>query len=242
MSEALAPLEPGAARSVPDLVAGLGWAGDLSRPRVLAAMIASADGRAAVQGRSVGLGHPADRALLRELRGTADAVLVGSRTIAAERYAQLLDPGHVEARAARGQPPHPLVATISRDLDLETSAGLFAEEGVPIVVYAEAEGELSSRGADVRVRRMESVTPEDVVADLGGGHPRILCEGGPGLLRLLVAAGVLDELLLTVSPLLVAGTAPTSLSGDVLDPPCDLELLGTHRAGDHLFAHYALHS
>src|ERR1700750_2591854 len=58
---------------------------------VWAAMTPSPDGRVAVEGRSVGLGHPADRALLRELRTAVDAILVGPGTLRAERDANLLD-------------------------------------------------------------------------------------------------------------------------------------------------------
>jgi hypothetical protein len=78
---------------------------DAGRPRVVAAMIASADGRVAVEGRSVGLGHPADRALLRELRTAVDAILVGTGTLRAERYANLLDDDQRAHRAAAGLSP-----------------------------------------------------------------------------------------------------------------------------------------
>ena len=84
------------------------------RPRVVAAMIASVDGRATVDGRSVALGHPEDRGLLRELRTGADAVLAGPATLRAERYANLLDADQVEHRAAAGLRPHPVLATVSR--------------------------------------------------------------------------------------------------------------------------------
>ena len=50
---------------------------------------------------------------------------------------------------------------------------------------------------------------------------------------------LLDDLLLTVAPLLVAGDAPTSLTGPPLDPPAPLAPARVHRAGDHLFLHYA---
>ena len=78
------------------------------RPRVVAAMIGAADGRATVDGRAGGLGSPADRSVLRELRTAADALLVGSATLIAEGYATLLDPPQQEARArARPAPRRP---------------------------------------------------------------------------------------------------------------------------------------
>ena len=68
----------------------------------------------------------------------------------------------------------------------------------------------------------------------------MLCEGGPTLLRRLVEAGCLDDLLLTLAPMLVAGDEPPPLAGAVLDPPAGLELASVHRAGDHLVLHYAV--
>src|SRR5205823_3699071 len=109
------------------------------RPRVAAAMIATADGRAAIAGRSVALGHPDDRALLRELRTGADAVLAGSATMAAERYANLLDADQRAHRAAAGEPEHPLVVTVSRRMDLPLDIPLLGEAGVPVLVFTESD-------------------------------------------------------------------------------------------------------
>ena len=83
-------------------------------------MIASIDGRAQVHGRSVALGHPADREVFRELRTAADAILVGSRTIEAERYADMLDEHQREHRRSLGLPAEPILATVSRSLDVDT--------------------------------------------------------------------------------------------------------------------------
>jgi len=81
----LLSLQPDAdARTARDVLTELGLRG--GAPRCVAVMIATLDGRAAIAGRSVALGHPADRALLRELRAQADAVLVGTGTLADERY------------------------------------------------------------------------------------------------------------------------------------------------------------
>ncbi|HYF24643.1 MAG TPA: dihydrofolate reductase family protein, partial [Baekduia sp.] len=214
MSTELTPLAPGAARSARDVVAGLrlGAGGRPGRPRVVAAMIASLDGRAAVEGRSVRLGHPADRQLLRELRTAADAVLVGTRTLAAERYANLLDDDQRELRRADGRPEHPVIATVSRKLELPLDVPLFAED-VPVQVYTEADGLAPTRGADVRTARLQPLTLPGVLEHLGRerGARTVLCEGGPHLLRELVAQDGLDDLLLTVAPLLAAGDAPRVL-------------------------------
>jgi riboflavin biosynthesis pyrimidine reductase len=215
-----------------------------TRPRVVASMIASADGRTAVHGRSVGLGHPADRALLRELRTGVDAILVGTGTLRAERYANLLDDDQRAHRAAAGLEPEPVVATVSRRLDMATDIPLLAEPTARVQVYTEAEGEVPTQGAWVAAHRFEpgALTMPAVLEHLWRerGARAILCEGGPTLLRELVAADCVDDLMLTVAPLLIAGEAAPPLSGAELDPPVGLALRDIHRAGDHLFLRYTL--
>jgi riboflavin biosynthesis pyrimidine reductase len=205
-------------------------------------MIASTDGRAAVAGRSVGLGHPADRALLRELRTAVDAILVGSGTLRAERYANLLDDDQRAHRVAAGLEPEPVVATVSRRLDLPTDIPLLAEPTARVQVYTEAAGEVPSQGAWVAAHRFEpaGLTMPAILDHLWRerGARAILCEGGPTLLRELVVADCIDDLMLTMAPLLVAGDEPTGLSGPAIDPPGRMSLRAIHRADDHLFLRY----
>jgi riboflavin biosynthesis pyrimidine reductase len=236
------------ARPAAAIVAGLGLAGGAQarngRPRVAAAMIASADGRAAVAGRSVGLGHPADSALLRELRTAVDAIVVGTGTLRAEGYANLLDDDQRERRVARGLAAEPIVATIARRGDVPVEVPLFAEPGARIQVYVEADApSVATCAAEVAVERCASGTarPPAVLTHLAAerGVRSVLCEGGPTLMRALVADGCVDDLLLTLAPLLAAGDAPTLLAGAPLDPPGRLVLRDVHRAGGHLFMHYA---
>ena len=93
-------------------------------------MIGAADGRATVSGRAGGLGSPADRSVLRELRTRPTRCSSAPATLIAERYATVLDPPQQEARVARGLPREPLMATISRGLDPRLSEiPLFAEPG-----------------------------------------------------------------------------------------------------------------
>jgi riboflavin biosynthesis pyrimidine reductase len=233
-------------RTARAIVDGLGLssgAGVDGRPRVASAMIASADGRAAVGGTSAGLGHPADTALLRELRTAVDAILVGTGTLRAEGYAHLLGDDQRERRVARGLDAEPIVATISRRGDVPSEVPLFAEPDARIQVYTEAEAPpISDAAARVAVTRMApgGATPPAVLAHLARerGVRSVLCEGGPRLLRGLVAAGCIDDMLLTLEPLLAAGGAPGLLEGAPLDPPGRLRLADVHRAGEHLFMHY----
>jgi riboflavin biosynthesis pyrimidine reductase len=234
LSEAeLQPLAPaGPARAARAVLAELHLRD--GTPRCVAVMISTLDGRAAVKGRSVALGHPADRALLRELRAQVDAVIVGTRTLAAERYATLLDDDQRAYRREQGLPEHPLLATWSRTLDLPLDVPVFSEPGTPVAVYTSSGAEAPA-GLDVRRVAGIAGIPADLAAR---GMPAVSCEGGPTLLRELAAAGAIDELLLTLAPLLTAGDAPAILEGPALAEPAHLGLRSVHRADDHLFLRY----
>ena len=219
---------------------GLGQGGRPGRPRVVAIMVASIDGRATVGNRSGGLGHPEDRALLRGLRAAADCVLAGTGTLAAEQYANLLDPEQRAVREAAGRPGHPILATLSRRGEFPWEVPVFSEGGVPKQLYSAREVAVPEGAVDTQLY----VTDGGLRATLEHLHAArgvrsVACEGGPGVLRALLADDLVDDLLLTLAPLVVAGDGPTSLAGAALDPPAELRLAGVRRADDHLFLHYA---
>jgi riboflavin biosynthesis pyrimidine reductase len=213
------------------------------RPRTIGVMVQSADGRAAVEGRSGALGGPEDRAIFRGLRARADALLVGAGTLNAERYSTTLDPSHRASRLTGGLPAEPLLATITRGFSLDEDLPLLHEDLTRAVVYTEVEPPYAVDGSRVEVVRLPDASPTAAMADLGArGVRTVNCEGGPGLLAALVRAGVLDELLITLSPLLVGGEDPlTMLHGDLgPDGPRRLALRGVWRGSDVLFLHYHL--
>ena len=92
-------------------------------------------------------------------------------------------------------------------------------------------GRRTGRGPDFRRRDRQSVLDDLRPA-------AVLCEGGPTLLRQLAAANLLDEVLLTVAPLIAGGSSAGLLAGDALAEPLSLSLVGIARADDHLFLHY----
>lgn len=218
------------------------------RPRTIGVMVASVDGHATVEGRSGGLGGPADRAIFRGLRERADALLVGPSTLNRERYSTTLDPDQRAARVALGRTPEPLLATVSRSLAIERDLPLFHEDVLRVVVYTASDDRPEWDPERVDVVRLDDATPAAALRDLherGVGH--VNCEGGPTLLAGLVREGLLDELVVTVSPLLV-GTDPALgellpiVHGSVGDEPRPLRLRGVWRSDDMLFLHYHLGS
>jgi riboflavin-specific deaminase-like protein len=195
------------------------------RPAVRLSMVASLDGATAVDGRSGGLGGPADRRAYLTMRSLADVVLVAAGTVRAEGYGPpALPPALAEARAARGQGGLPRIAVVTRTCDLPWEAPLFAEPGSrPIVVtVADPPGgklERAEAAADVVRAGEGSVDLAACLRALGErGARSVLAEGGPTLNGALAAAGLLDELCLTISPLLAGGDAKRIVAGPPLAP------------------------
>lgn len=184
------------------------------RPWLRANFVASADGAASLRGRSRGLSGPADRLVFALLRSLADVIVVGAATARAERYLPVR-PGEVRAELRAGRAATPPIAVVTRRLDLDPDAPLLttAPPGARTIVITtglapdKRRAELA-RHTDVIVAGAEAVDLKAALAALAArGHRRILTEGGPHLLGEMIKAGLLDELCLTVSPLL-AGPGP----------------------------------
>lgn len=194
------------------------------RPGVRLNMIASVDGAIAIDGTSGALGGDADRRVYSALRALTDIVLVAAGTVRAEGYGPARPSADARAeRVARGQAPAPRIAVVSGSLDLDWGSALFteAEAGAePLVLtHAAAPAAALRRAravAEVVVAGETSVDLAAAMRALGArGVASVLAEGGPRLNAALAAAGVLDELCLTVSPLLVGGDARRILDGPV---------------------------
>jgi riboflavin-specific deaminase-like protein len=213
------------------------------RPFVFLNMVTTADGRAAIGGRAEALGSEADTLLLTELRALADAVLIGPGTLRAEGYGHLMrSPERLARRRAAGLEPVPTAVILSRSLDVPWDAGLFAAEGQPVLIYTQSDAQPPDVAADVEVTRTSDVFVVGALADLRErGVRALLCEGGPTLNRALLAEGVVDELFLTVAPLL-AGIADALriVEGDDLPAPIDMELAWTLQHKDELYLRYRI--
>lgn len=215
-------LLPGPAGPIEPVAAYADLPGATGRPGVRLNMIASADGAISVNGTSGALGGPPDRRVYQALRSLTDVVLVAAGTVRAERYGPARLPDALVAeRIARAQAPVPRIAVVSGSLDLDWDAPLFSEADPaarPLVVTCAAappEGLARAEAvADVVVAGGGAVDLAAALALLGArGVASVLAEGGPRLNAGLAAAGVLDELCLTVSPMLVGGDARRIIDG-----------------------------
>lgn len=184
-------------------------------PWVRANMVASADGAATLGGRSGGLSGPADRVLFGVLRSLADVILVGARTVRAERY-RPASPAATWPQFRQDRPPLPRIAVITRSLALDPSLPLLSPApDQPKAIVITTESAPAVRLAEVREHAEVLVAGEkdvDLPAALAAlarrGYQQILTEGGPTLLGQLAAAGHLNDLCLTISPQLEGGYSP----------------------------------
>jgi riboflavin biosynthesis pyrimidine reductase len=212
---------------------------------VRASMVTSADGAAYVDGRSSGLSSPDDMRVFGIQRVLADAVLVGAGTARVEEYKPARRrPSLLPLRADR--PEVATIALVSRTLGLNLASPLFADAAPDartiVITCAASDAGLraeAAKAADVIIAGEETV---DLGAALGAladrGLTRVVCEGGPHLLADVAAAGLLDELCLTLAPVLAGPGASRILAGQQQDArPLELRQL---LAGDNgfLFARY----
>jgi riboflavin biosynthesis pyrimidine reductase len=192
------------------------------RPYVVVNMVASADGRATLDGRTEQLGNEADKAVFHALRTAVDAVMVGTGTLRAERYGRMVrSEARREIRRRRGLEPEPVAIVVSRTGDFPDDIPLFNDPDARVAAYT-----TSSPAEALRRAQAEH------------GVRSVLCEGGPTLNAAMLAEGVLDELFLTVSPLLAGGPAPLTILTH--GEPVPLELRWALEGDGALFLRYAL--
>jgi riboflavin biosynthesis pyrimidine reductase len=223
----LRTLEEGRAVEVLPLLFGDRRRG-LGHPWVMLNMVESVDGATALKGSATGLNDLDDRKLFLALRSVADVVLVGAQTVRSENLGPVrMSDEMLQHREAAGVGGVPRLAILSRSLGIDPRHRIFSGSGSrPILVVPE--------DADPgRMRQMEAVA-DLAVTDTDDGHAVIdalgpaevvLCEGGPSVNSLLIAAGVVDEINLTISPVFGLGSSKRVAGHpDELDPPQDLVL------------------
>ena len=232
-------------------------------PRVVANLVATIDGVAAIPGltqsnKLISAGSEADRFVMGLLRAFADTVLVGSGTLhgsprtvwTAEHAYPPGSSAFADLRRRRGRPPTPQLAVI-------TASGAISGDhpglrgGAVVLTTERGAKALDSRLPDscevVALRGTTTVEPKAAVAALTErGHQLILSEAGPRVFGSLLAAGLVDELFLTRSPLFAGRTADSPALGLVEDAAFlpathrHARLTSLRRHGEHLLLRYRL--
>lgn len=216
---------------------------DRSVPHLRANFVASLDGAAWHDGRSGPLNDEWDQQVFAYLRRLADVVMVGAGTIRVEGYDGLrLDEDSQRWRVERGMPPHPPLAIVSHRLDLDPASEVFTDAPVrPLLITHEAAPrdrlDAFAEVADLVVHGTEAVDLAAARAALTErGLPQVLCEGGPTLFGSLIAADTVDELDLTISPVLESGAASRIARGPQHTMP--MRLAHALPGGPMLFLRY----
>ena len=215
------------------------------RPVLRVNFVASIDGAVTLDGFSAGLSGPGDKLIFGTLRMVCDALVVAAGTIRTEKYDALrLDADRRAWRRAHGLAEYPLMVIVSRSLDLDPDQEIFSDAPIRPLVVTHAGAPAERRAAIGRVA--EIITAGDDEVDLGAavvelrarGALHLLSEGGPHLLGALAAADLVDEMCLTVSPLLVGGGAGRIAAG-LPSTPRSMSLRHVLAEDDMLFLRYA---
>ena len=205
-------------------------------------MITTLDGAAAgTDGLSSSVSSPADQLVFNTVRRLADAVLVGAGTMRAEQYTPMrAKSADAVLRQAAGQRPAPVIAVVSASLDLPWSLPVWSQSThQPLVltsVVADAQ-RLAVAQSHADVVTLPELKPSAIVEALASrGLRRIVCEGGPRLLRDLLADDLVDEADITIAPLVV-GTSLTPPT-DMLSSPAQFRLVQLLEDDGYLMGRY----
>ncbi|HEY3683285.1 MAG TPA: dihydrofolate reductase family protein [Streptosporangiaceae bacterium] len=222
-----------------------GYPGD--RPWLVVNFVSSADGAVEVAGTSRGLTNAADRQVYPLSSDLADVRLVGGRTAVVEGF-RGVRPGDQDAelRKRHGLAAIPPIAVVTTGRTLPADAPVITDVLTPTIVVTcesapeDLRREWAAAGAEVLVAGARSVDFTVARAALAErGLCRVHCDGGPHLFGSLLAAGVVDELRLTVAPLLVSGVAGRIAEGAAIDP-ARLRLASVLTEDDTLVLRYLL--
>jgi riboflavin biosynthesis pyrimidine reductase len=212
--------------------------------------VSSADGAVELGGTARALSNAPDQQVLRLGSDLADVVLVGATTAVVEGFRGLRpDQRTLDRRRRHGLADIAPTAVVTTGRSLPVDASVVTEAATSTIVLTCASAPEYLRrgwadaGAEVLVCGDDAV---DLVAAVDllveRGLRWIDCEGGPALFGALLSAGLVDELRLTVSPVLVSGAAGRIATGDPIDP-ADLSLASVLAEDDVLLLRYlTLHS
>jgi riboflavin biosynthesis pyrimidine reductase len=211
-------------------------------PSLRVNFVSSLDGAGTLDGKSAGLSGPEDKRVFGILRMHCDALLVGAGTVREEGYhAVRLDQQRRRWRLAHGMSEFPTLVIVSGRCDLDPAQPALADAPVRPVILTRAGADPGAL-ADVADVIRAGDGQVDLVAAVGQlrerGFAQILSEGGPTLFGSLTAAGLVDELCLTVSPLLAGPGAGRITAGPDLPAPASLTLRHALLADGQLLLRY----
>lgn len=211
------------------------------RPWVMANFVSTIDGATIVDGGSTAINDEDDMRMFGAMRAVADFILVGAGTVRAENYGPTtLDARRRAARLDAGLEETPHLVVVTRSLDLDPADRVFSDPDHRVTVLTDGSAPADrfaalSEVADVV--RLQSTGADDMIHYLRLARV-VLCEGGGTLMGQLVAARLVDEMALTVAPMLVAGVSQRVAHGAEAKPPMDMRLDSVLYGERSLFLRY----
>ena len=220
------------------------------RPKIHAHFAMTADGKISTKNLTPSqFTSSADKARLGEIRARHDAILAGRGTVSADTMSMRISSEKLRAdRVQRGLPPEPLRVVISNAGKIDPLWKIFQHTGSPIVILSTTRMPQKLRATlaplcDLHLYESACVPLSAALSMLRAeyGVKSLVCEGGGALLRSLAAAGFLDEIHLTLAPVLFGGAAAptlTGLPGDFLPRPLEFRLVEINPLGDECLLHF----
>ena len=210
------------------------------RPYLGLNMVSSLDGKATLNWRTKGLSTEVDRRLFHHLRTQADAVMVGAGTAREERYGRMTKNDELrDKRVGEGRSPEALAVVVSGRLDLPRDLPLLNEAEQAVLIATGVEHSLVDTHPGIEYARVGDDLPRLMAELRERGVRSVLCEGGPTLNSFLFAAGLVDELFLTMNPKVVGGAAAlTIVAGRELVEPVEFDLVSVAEAEGELFTRW----
>jgi len=237
---------PGPAAAPEQIFTGLAL-GDRApeeRPHVVCNFVETIDGKGTAQGRTALLGGDGDRAAFRLLRTQVDAVVAGTGTLRVERYGVLVRDEKMQAiRVAEGRAQQPLAVVISRSGDIPFDIPLFGDARATVAVYTAPQATIPETEATIIRHDLAGGQDElaEVLHSLRADHGvrALLCEGGPALFAAMLGVDLVDELFLTLAPVVVGGRELGITTGDALSRLLTMRLVWVLEREGNLFLRYA---
>ena len=194
----------------------------MQRPRVILSFAVTVDGKVSTAKLTPsGFTSAFDKHRLLEIRSLGDALMVGRNTLQIDRMSMgLPDESLRRARIQRGQSEYPIRVVISNSGDLPLDLNIFNHRFSPIVIYsttrmpATNQTELRAK-AELHLSARDQVSLPEVLNDLYETRQvrTLVCEGGPRLAKALAKLDVVDELFITIAPILAGGAGAPGILG-----------------------------
>jgi riboflavin-specific deaminase-like protein len=194
----------------------------MERPRIILNFAMTIDGKVSTAKLTPsGFTSAFDKHRLLEIRSLGDALMVGKNTLQIDQMSMgLPDEALRGARVGRAQAEYPIRVIISNSGDLPTDLNVFNHRFSPIVIYSttrmppNTQTELRAK-AELHLSAVDHLSLKEVLNDLYERHQvrTLVCEGGPQLAKALAELNVVDELFLTVAPLIAGGASAPGVLG-----------------------------